>query len=100
MTKKKLASIRSAGAKQLRGRNEGLLRILNKNLVKCPAFLCEIHQQALFSKEIEIGMNSTMNITVKVINKIRGGRNALTYRKFKFRIWRVTALHGSSLAQY
>ena len=28
-------------------------------------------------------MNSTMNIAVKIINKIKGGHNALKHRKFK-----------------
>ena len=49
--------------------------------INCPAVHCLIHQQALFSKRI--GMNSTMNIAVKIINKIRGAHNALTHRKFK-----------------
>ena len=73
----------------MKGRNNCLLGILNKNGVNCLAFHCVIHQQALFSKEI--GMNRTMNIAVKIINKIRGGRNALTHREFK-------DLHWNSLA--
>ena len=81
----------------MRGGNKCLLGILNKNGVNWVVFHCVIHQQAIFSKEI--GMNSTMNIAVKIINKIRCGDNALTHRKFKFRIWRLTALHRSSLAQ-
>ena len=44
----------------MRGKNKGLLGILNKNEVNCV-----IHQQALFSKEI--AMNSTINIVVKII---------------------------------
>ena len=44
-------------------------------------------------------MNRTMNIAVKIINKIRGHYNALTHSKFKFRMCRHTALHGSSLTQ-
>ena len=67
--KNQLASISSDEAKVMRVRNEGLLGILKKNEVNYPAFHCVIHQQALFSKEI--GMNSTMNIAVKIINKIR-----------------------------
>ena len=61
-------------------RNNGLLGILNKNGVNCPAFHWVIHQQTLLSKEI--GMNSTMNIAVKIINKIRGGHNSITYKNF------------------
>ncbi|XP_046808387.1 SCAN domain-containing protein 3-like [Lucilia cuprina] len=52
--KNKLASICSDGAKVMRGKNKGLLGILNKNGINCPAFHCVIHQQALFSKELEI----------------------------------------------
>ena len=61
--------------------DKGLLGILNKNEVNYPAFHCVIHQQTLFSEQI--GMNSTINIVVKIINKIRGGHNALMHRKFK-----------------
>ena len=63
----------------MRGRKKCLLWILNKNGVNCSAFHCVIHQQALFSKEI--GMDS---IAVKIINKIRGGHNALihTYAEY------------------
>ena len=79
--KNKLAWICSDGAKVTSGRSKSLLWILNKNGVNSPAFHCVIHQQALFSKEI--GMNDTINIAVKIINKIWGGHNALTHRKFK-----------------
>ena len=64
--KNQLASISSDEAKVMR---VSLLGIFKKNEGNCPAFHCVIHQQALFSKEI--GMNSTMNIAVKIINKIR-----------------------------
>ena len=55
VAKIKLASNCLDGAKVIRGSNS--------------AFHCVIHQQAVFSKEI--GMNSTMNMAVKIINKIR-----------------------------
>ena len=58
--KTKLTSICLDRAKVMRGRNKGLLEILNKNAVNCLAFHCGIHQQALVSKEI--AMNSIMNI--------------------------------------
>ena len=61
----------------------------------CPAFHCIIHQQALFSKEI--AMNSTMNIAVKIMNKVRGGHNALTHRKFKDFFENVNSEYGDLL---
>ena len=57
------------------------VRILNKNRVNCPAFRSVIHQPTHFSKEIRI--NSTINIAVNIINKIRGDHNALRHGKFK-----------------
>ena len=73
----------------MRGRNKGLLGI------NCPPFHCVIHQQALFSNEI--GMNSTMNISAKIINKIGGGYNALTYRKFKDFLGNLNCEYGGLL---
>ena len=71
------------GAKVIRGRN------------KRPAFHCVIHQKALFSKGI--GMNSTMNIAVKIIIKIRVGRNALTHRKCKDFLENLNSEYGGLL---
>ena len=65
----KLTSMCSVEANVMRGRNKGLLRILNKIGVNCP----------LFSKQIEI--NSTTNIAVKIVNKLRACRDALTLKK-------------------
>ena len=49
--KNKLSSICSDEANVKRSRNKGLLEILNKNGVNCPAFHCVIHQHALLSKK-------------------------------------------------
>ncbi|KAI8114707.1 General transcription factor II-I repeat domain-containing protein 2A [Lucilia cuprina] len=93
--KNKLASICSDGAKVMRGKNKGLLGILNKNGINCPAFHCVIHQQALFSKEL--GMKNTMDVVVKIINIIRGGHNSLTHRKFKDFLENLNSDYGDLL---
>lgn len=93
--KRKLSSICTDGAKVMRGIHKGLLGILKKNGINCPAFHCVIHQQALFSKELS--MTNAMNIAVQIINKIRGGHNALTHRKFKDFLENLNAEYGDIL---
>lgn len=93
--KRKLSSICTDGAQVMRGKHKGLLGILKKNGINCPAFHCVIHQEALFSKELS--MTTTMNIAVKIINKIRGGHNSLTHRKFKDFLQNLNAEYGDIL---
>ena len=74
------------------------LGILNKNGVNCV-----IYQQSLFPKQI--GMNSIINIPPKIITKIKGGYNALTYRKFqdfyrKFKFPTYILLYTESVIKY
>lgn len=93
--KSKLSSICTDGAKVMRGKTKGLLGLLKKNNINCLAFHCVIHQQALFCKSLS--MSNTMNIAVKIINKIRGGHNSLTHRKFKEFLDNLNADYGDLL---
>ena len=68
-------------------RNKDLLVIFNKNGVNCPVFQFVIHQQALFSNEIE----------TKIINKIWGSHNAFTHRKLKDFLENLNSEHGGLL---
>lgn len=42
---------------------------------------CAIHQFQLCAKKI--GLNETIEVLTKIVNKIKGGHNALIHRKFK-----------------
>lgn len=68
--KNKCSAICTDGARVMTGRNQGLIGWLIKNNIKIPSFHCIIHQQSLFSKELN--MSHTMEIAVKIINKIKG----------------------------
>ena len=72
-----------------------LLGIFNKKGHNCSPFHCATQQQALFSKEI--GLNSTLDIAGKIINKITGGHNALTHRKFKDFLENLNSKYGDLL---
>lgn len=62
------------------GKTEGLVGYLKKNNVSVPTCQCTIHQQALASKSINI--KDTKATVTSIVNKIRGGHNSLTHRKF------------------
>lgn len=78
---KRLTAVCTDGAPAMLGKNHGFIGQLLKNGIQVPSFHCIIHQESLCAK----WTNSvhTMNIVVKVVNRIRGGHNALTHRKFK-----------------
>lgn len=77
----KLSAVCTDGAPAMLGKNNGFIGQLIKNNIRVPSFHCAIHQEALCTK----GTNNihTMNVVVKIINKIRGGHNSLTHRKLK-----------------
>lgn len=93
--KNKLSSICTDGAKVMVGKKNGLVGYLLKNNIKIPTFHCIIHQQTLFSKELN--MVGAMDIAIKIINKIKGGHNALNHRKFKQFLKELHAEHGDLL---
>lgn len=78
---KKLSSICTDGARTMTGNKEGLMGLLIRNGYDVIWFHCIIHQLALCAKKMIIG--DTMDTIMKIVNKIRGGHNALNHRKFK-----------------
>lgn len=77
------------------GKKIGLAGQLSMNNIKVPAFHCCIHQQVLFSKEL--GCVQAMETAIKIINKIKGGHNALSHRKFKTFLEEIDAEHKDLL---
>lgn len=77
--KNKLSAICTDGAAVMVGRTNGFVGQLIKAGIKVPTFHCIIHQQALFAKTI--GLPATMKTALKIINRLKGGHNALTHRK-------------------
>lgn len=90
--KNKFCSVCTDGANVMVGRKGGFVGHLLKTNLNIFVFHCIIHQQALFSKSLNV-MN-TMKIVVTIVNKIRGGHNALTHRKFKDFLDGVHAEYG------
>jgi len=77
----RLSAVCTDGAPAMVGKKDGFVGQLIKNNIHIPTFHCIIHQESLCAK----WTNSidTMNMVIKVVNKIRGGHNALTHRKLK-----------------
>lgn len=91
----KLASICTDGAKVMLGKEKGLKGQLMKNNIHIPNFHCIIHQSALFAKKLNIV--ETMDTACRIINKIKGGHNALTHRKFKSLLEELQSCYGDLL---
>lgn len=77
--KHKLSAICTDGAAVMVGHKQGFVGHLIKAGITVPTFHCIIHQQALFAKSI--GLADVMKTAVKIINRLKGGHNALTHRK-------------------
>lgn len=77
----KLSAVCTDGAPAMTGKKNGFIGYLRQNNIIVPSFHCIIHQQALCAKAVNI--KETMDIVIKIINKIRGGHNALNHRRFK-----------------
>lgn len=90
--KAKFSSVCTDGANVMVGKKDGFVGFLLKNSFDVYTFHCIIHQQALFTKCLNI--TNTMDIVLKIINKIRGGHNALSHRKFKTFLEEVNAEYG------
>lgn len=90
--KEKLVSVCTDGAHVMAGRNEGFAGHLLQHNFNIYLFHCIIHQQALFTNNLN--MSETMEIVTKIINKIRGGNNALNHRKFKSFMEEINAEYG------
>lgn len=69
--KSKLSSVCTDGANVMTGKKTGFVGFLLKNKINVPTFHCIIHQQVLCSKSIST--QKVMEISIKIINKIRGG---------------------------
>lgn len=93
--KNKFCSVCTDGAKVMVGKKEGFVGYLLKNGFNLYVFHCIIHQQALFTKNLNL--LATMQVAIKVINKIRGGHNSLTHRKFKNFLDEIDAEYGDLL---
>lgn len=63
------------------GKKSGFVGNLIKNNINVKTFHCVIHQENLAAKCLN--SDETLKVVVNIINKIRGGHNALTHRKFK-----------------
>lgn len=77
----KISCICTDGAKAMLSKKEGFIGQLLKNGIDVNSYHCAIHQQNLACKTLQC--KETMDSVVKIVNKIRGGHNALTHRKFK-----------------
>ncbi|XP_049316484.1 zinc finger MYM-type protein 6-like [Bactrocera dorsalis] len=76
----KFAGVCTDGANVMIGNYDGFIGQLKKHGINVHNFHCIIHQVALCSKFIST--NPVMKISEKIINRIRGGHNSLTHRKF------------------
>ncbi|XP_017463324.1 PREDICTED: protein ZBED8-like, partial [Rhagoletis zephyria] len=93
--KNKLSSIYTDGAPVMTGKREGFVGQLIRNGVNVPVFHCMLHQQQLLAKSFKI--RQTMQVSVKIIKRIRGGHNALTHRKFRSFLEEIDADFGDIL---
>lgn len=93
--KEKLSAICTDGAAVMVGKKQGFVGQLLKAGIHVRTFHCIIHQQALFSKSI--GLKETMAIAVRIINRLRGGHNALTHRKLIAFLKEIDADYGDVL---
>lgn len=91
----KLSSVCTDGANVMTGKNKGFVGFLLKNGVKVPSFHCSIHQHALLGKELNL--TNAMKTAILIINKIKGGHNALTHRKFKSFLQEIESDYGDLL---
>lgn len=90
--REKLSAICTDGAPAMIGRKIGFVGNLIKAGIQVPTFHCIIHQQALFSKTL--GFKEAMKTAVKIINRLRGGHNALTHRKLVAFLAEISADYG------
>lgn len=77
---KKLSGVCTDGANVMMGKYEGFTGQMKKNGIHVENFHCMVHQAAMAAKFLS--KSPTMKIAEKIINKIRGGHNSLTHRKF------------------
>lgn len=77
----KLIGICTDGAATMVGSDKGLVGQFRRKGFAITNLHCTIHQESLCAKICNIP--ETMSTVVKVVNKIRGGHNALNHRRFK-----------------
>lgn len=90
-----LCSICTDGAPAMIGRLSGLIGCLKKAGFSIPNHHCAIHQEALCAKSLQ--MKGTMETVTSIVNKIKGGHNALTHRQFKSFLKEVDAEYDDLL---
>lgn len=88
----KLCGMCTDGARSMRGEIKGLKGQFKQRGIDVPFYHCLIHQEALCAKAINL--TESMDCVVKMINKIRGGHNALTHRKFQSLLQELKAQYG------
>lgn len=93
--KEKISAICTDGAAVMVGRKQGFVGHLLKAGIHVNTFHCIIHQQALFSKNTSF--MESMRTAVKIINRLRGGHNALTHRKLIAFLKEIDADYGDVL---
>lgn len=92
----KMSGVCTDGAPSMRGIKEGFVGQLRKyTSVDIQTYHCIIHQEALASRAINL--TETMQVVVQVVNKIKGGHNALTHRKFTSFLSEMDAEYGDLL---
>lgn len=95
INRNKLSAVCTDGAAVLVGRKQGFVGRLLKAGINIPTFHCIIHQQALFAKSL--GFADTMKTAIKIINRLRGGHNALMHRKLVAFLEEVNAEYADVL---
>lgn len=91
----KLCSVCTDGAPAMIGHINGFVGHLKKNGTVVPNYHCAIHQEALCSKSIQL--KDTMQTVCNIVNRLKGGHNALTHRKLKSFLEEVEAEHNDVL---
>lgn len=78
----KLSALCTDGAPSMTSSNVGVVGHFKKTGINIKNLHCAIHQFNLCAKKI--GMNDVMSVCTRIVNKLKGGHNALIHRQFKF----------------
>lgn len=80
------------GARSMHGSQTGLVGLLRKAGINCPALHCIIHQEAVCGKLLD--MEDVMKTITKCVNLIKGGNQSLTHCKFLYFLTEMEAEYG------
>lgn len=78
----KLSALCTDGAPSMTSSNVGVVGHFKKTGINIKNLHCAIHQFNLCAKKN--GMNDVMSVCTRIVNKLKGGHNALIHRQFKF----------------